>query len=68
MKPPGLGSAIPATAIFDRDGKRVFRLIGEIRRKDLIERLEWLLSNGERGSPKELLLPVDISSAEYKEP
>ena len=30
MKPLGLATAIPATAIFDRDGKRLFRIIGEL--------------------------------------
>jgi thiol-disulfide isomerase/thioredoxin len=66
MKSLGLGSAIPATAIFDREGKRVFRLIGEVKKKHLVERLEWLLGNQKGRSPRELLLPSLIDSSEYK--
>ena len=68
MKPLGLGSSLPATAIFDREGKRIFRLIGEVKKKQLVERLEWLLGNQQGRSPKELLLPGLIDSSEYKEP
>jgi thiol-disulfide isomerase/thioredoxin len=67
MKLLGLGTIIPATAIFDREGKRAFRLIGEIKRKDLLERLQWLLESSQGKPPKELLLPFGISSAEYNQ-
>jgi len=67
MRPLGLGSSIPATAIFDRDGTRAFRLIGEIKKKRLVERLEWLLGPRDREPPKELLLPIGLSPKEYRE-
>jgi thiol-disulfide isomerase/thioredoxin len=67
MKHLGLGSSIPVTAIFDREGKRMFRLIGEVKRKRLVERLEWLLGDQRGRPPKELLLPALFDSSEYKE-
>jgi thiol-disulfide isomerase/thioredoxin len=67
MRPLGLGSLLPVTAVFDRDGTRAFRLVGEVKKKRLVERLEWLL--GERSSPppRELLLPAGVDAAEYEE-
>jgi len=67
MKPLGLGTSIPATALFDREGKRAFRLIGEVKKKELVERLEWLLGPRQGKPPKELLLPFGLPSSEYKE-
>ena len=67
MKRLALGSSIPATAIFDREGNRMFRLIGEVKKKQLIERLEWLLGNQKGRSPKELVLPALIDRSEYGE-
>lgn len=66
MKPLGLGASIPATAIFDRQGTRAFRLIGEVKRKDMIERLQWLLGGRQGKPPKELLLPFGFPAAEYE--
>jgi len=67
MKQLGLGSSIPATAIYDREGKRTFRLVGQVKKKQLIERLEWLLGDQQGRSPKELLLPALVDRSEYKE-
>jgi thiol-disulfide isomerase/thioredoxin len=67
MRPLGLGSSIPVTAVFDRDGTRVFRLIGEVSEKRLVERLEWLLGSRESDPPEELLLPPGLSSKEYQQ-
>ncbi len=63
-----LGTAIPATAVYDRDGKQIFRLIGEIKRKALRERLEWLLGDRSGKPPKELTLPLGVSSKPYRKP
>ena len=52
--------------MFDREGKRVFRLIGDVKRKQLVERLEWLLGKQEARFPKELLLPDGMDASEYK--
>ena len=52
MERMDLGTALPATAILDRDGRIVFRMLGLLRRDDLETRIEWLL--GDRiGAPPE---------------
>ncbi|MCG6927169.1 MAG: TlpA family protein disulfide reductase [Acidobacteria bacterium] len=65
MQGLGLGSLLPVTAVFDRDGTRVFRLVGEVTKKRLVERLEWLLGERACPAPRELLLPPGIDGAEY---
>jgi len=45
-----LGTALPATAILDRDGRTAFRMLGLLRRDDLEARLDWLL--GDRTGPR----------------
>ncbi|MEW5977009.1 MAG: TlpA disulfide reductase family protein [Acidobacteriota bacterium] len=67
MKEIGLGSSIPATAIFDQTGRRSFRLIGEVKRKHLEERIEWLLGSRDHRPPKELMLPPGLDRTEYQE-
>jgi len=66
MKVLGLGPSFPATVIFDREGKRIFRLIGDVKEKQLVQRLEWLLGKQERRSPKELVLPLGMDKSEYR--
>jgi thiol-disulfide isomerase/thioredoxin len=68
MKSLYLGEAIPATSIFDRDGRQAFRLIGEMKKKELVERLEWLRGSRQGKPPKELLLPLGVSAGPYKKP
>jgi thiol-disulfide isomerase/thioredoxin len=48
----GLGEAIPATLILDRNGVPAFRILGEASKKDVASRLEWLLSDRSGKSPK----------------
>ena len=48
----GLGTELPATAIIDRDGRIAFRIIGILDRRDLVRRLDYLLS-GKRGKAPE---------------
>lgn len=48
----GLSTALPATAIIDREGRVAFRLLGPLRRRQLERRLDYLLS-GSQGSPPE---------------
>jgi len=67
MRPLGLGSLLPVTAVFDRDGTRAFRLVGEVKAKRLVERLEWLLGERATTPPRELLLPAGVDAAEYEE-
>jgi thiol-disulfide isomerase/thioredoxin len=67
MQQVGLGSLLPATAIFDQDGARAFRLVGEVTKKRLVERLEWLLGEHDGRPPKELVLPPGVDAADYEE-
>ncbi len=49
MQRLGLGEALPATAILDRDGQIAARILGPLERGDLESRVDWLL--GDRNSP-----------------
>lgn len=62
----GLGTAVPATAIFDREGNLRFRIIGQSSRKDLEKRFEFLLS-GQSPEPDALLLPPGISEEHFEQ-
>lgn len=53
----GLGTALPATAIIDRDGRIAFRIIGVLERKDLVRRLDYLLS-AKRGKAPEPVIDM----------
>jgi thiol-disulfide isomerase/thioredoxin len=46
-----LGESIPATAFFDADGKLIGRVLGELNKKDLENRLEWMLGNHHAKTP-----------------
>lgn len=43
MQRLGLGEALPATAVIDREGRIVGRILGPVDRGDLKKRIEWLL-------------------------
>jgi len=49
----GLGEALPATAFFDGDGRIVGRVLGMLRKRDLLHRIEWMLgeTKGEPPAP-----------------
>ena len=53
----GLGTALPATAIIDPDGRIAFRIIGVLERKDLVRRLDYLLS-AKRGKAPEPVIDM----------
>ena len=55
----GLSTALPATAIMDRDGSVAFRLLGPLQRRKLKRRLDYLLSGSQGPSPERFvsLLP-----------
>ena len=46
-----LGEAIPATAFFDADGKLIGRVLGELNKSDLQNRLEWMLGKHHGKAP-----------------
>jgi cytochrome c biogenesis protein CcmG/thiol:disulfide interchange protein DsbE len=62
-----LATGLPATAIIDRDGQTRFRIIGEVTRDVLVERLEWLLSTRTTPAPSELVLPAGITPEHFRE-
>jgi hypothetical protein len=45
----GLGSAVPATAFLDSEGRIVARILGQARPEEVRERLDWL--TGDRAGP-----------------
>jgi thiol-disulfide isomerase/thioredoxin len=63
----GLATSIPATALFDRDGSRAFRIIGEAKEADLVARVEWLLGERTASRPADLVLPPGITPEHFAE-
>lgn len=61
-----LGTAVPATGIFGRDGKLRFRIIGQSNRKDLQKRIDYLIS-GQMPEPDALVLPPGISKEHFEQ-
>ena len=50
-----MGDAVPDTAFIDEEGMIVARVEGEIKKSELIERLEWLAGGHKGTGPKTLL-------------
>ena len=48
----GLSTARPATAIIDREGSVAFRLLGPLRRRQLVRRLNYLLAGSQGTAPE----------------
>lgn len=44
MQAFGLGTALPATALLDADGRIAFRILGPLDEHELTARVEWLLA------------------------
>jgi thiol-disulfide isomerase/thioredoxin len=51
----GMGEAVPATAFLDENGSILFRVLGEIKRVELEERLDWVTGDRSRPAPKPLV-------------
>lgn len=51
MEQLGLGTALPATAVIDHDGRIVGRILGPLEEKDLRARIEWLLADPQKRGP-----------------
>lgn len=62
----GLGTAVPATAIFDRSGNLRFRIIGQSNPKDLEKRIRFLLT-GADSEPDALLLPMGMTKEHFEQ-
>lgn len=57
LKDFDLGIALPATAFFAPDGSIPFRVLGEIKKKELLERLDWLTSqDNHTGAPPKTMV------------
>jgi thiol-disulfide isomerase/thioredoxin len=50
-----MGEAVPDTAFLDEEGVILARVQGEIKRPELLERLEWLTSDRKGPAPQALL-------------
>ena len=50
-----LGNGVPDTAFLDKDGMIVARVLGEIRRNELDERLNWLTGDRQSAAPTALV-------------
>lgn len=55
----GMGEAVPATAFIDQEGHVAARVLGEIRKAELSERIEWLVSDRHTPSPQPLVSHLD---------
>jgi hypothetical protein len=53
-----LGEALPATAFLDRKGRIVARVLGQIAKDELYQRLEWLTGDGKTPAPDPLVRHV----------
>ena len=62
-----LGDAVPVTLLIDRDGTPTFRMVGEIKEAQLLERLDWLLGPRSEAAPLELTLPEGMSVDHFKD-
>jgi thiol-disulfide isomerase/thioredoxin len=54
----GLGMAVPGTAFLDQEGRIVARVLGEMRRREIKERLDWLLGDWTGPAPQAVVKHV----------
>jgi thiol-disulfide isomerase/thioredoxin len=62
MEQLGLGAALPATAIIDREGQIAFRIIGVVKRKDLTRRIDYLLAGEQGKAPPSLMDTLSVAA------
>ncbi len=67
MERLGLGTALPATAVLDRDGRIVGRILGPLVEKDLRARITWLLGHRSAPAPPPLLNTFEKHAGEKDE-
>jgi hypothetical protein len=60
MRGLDLGEALPATAILDPDGRVAARILGPAERRDLEERIDWLLGGRTGPAPEPRLDAVAL--------
>ena len=59
IKHLGLGDAMPATVIIDRNGAIVGRILGPVSNADLQNRIEWLLGDRQTPAPAAVVNTMD---------
>lgn len=59
MEKLGLGSALPATAVIDREGRIVGRILGMLEKRDLERRIEWLLGERKGAAPPDIVNNIE---------
>ena len=47
----GMAQSLPGTVFVDREGRIVFRILGEAKRQDVVDRVEWLLGRRRANQP-----------------
>jgi hypothetical protein len=55
MQKLGLGEAVPATVFFDSNGHVVARILGEVSKSELKDRLDWMLGLKSGKAPPETI-------------
>ena len=65
MERLGLGTALPATALIDRDGRVVARILGPVEEGELIERIDWLLGERTAQPPPPLVDHLESAKDEH---
>jgi thiol-disulfide isomerase/thioredoxin len=55
MKSLGMGTGLPVTAIVDQQGRLAFRLLGILKRGELVKRIEYLLGSSTEPAPAVLV-------------
>ena len=53
-----LGQALPATAFLDQEGRIVARVLGQVTKNELYERLDWLTGDRKGPTPNPLVRHV----------
>jgi thiol-disulfide isomerase/thioredoxin len=48
----GMGDGLPSTVFFDTEGRVFARIFGEVKKKDVFERVEWMLGDRKGNNPK----------------
>ena len=65
MERLGLGTALPATALIDRDGRIVSRILGPVEERELTERIDWLLGDRTAQAPPPLVDHLESATDEH---
>ena len=54
-----MGEAVPGTAFIDQEGRIVARVLGQMRKQDLKERLDWLSGDRSGAAPPPIVKHLD---------